>query len=792
MIDADRLDRILCENIEQLCLHFFPFGRRVGPEWKVGNTAGERGDSLGIQLTGPKAGQWHDRATGEGGTFPKLLMANDGLSFPEACRLIGDFQGISLEIDFVASESRPKTDAKRVPPTPKPETSSMNDFDWTPAVRKFDPDQQQQLSTERMFSTHTVAWLSDRLEIGMLLIRGKLCIAFPVVGTNGQVVGAHCRWPEKDARGKHDWFYTPSGLEIRPLVLRDLEKAKRALLFESYWDANTLVDRLALCDLIDSGEIAVICTRGADFGDRLSKITLPRECALFAFPQNDDAGEGWLNSVVASIGREMRVVRTPESFKDLNDWTRAGAERAELVAAIEAAEICQPQKAKANTTEHGANTQRSEGRYDPEVELPLEEQIYPYPKIDEAAFYGPFGRIVKAIAPLTEADSAAVLIQLLVGWGNLIGRCAYYSVGVDHHFTNLFCCVVGRTAKARKGLGLGVAGWVLKQLDQAWFEQNIWSGLSSGEGLIWRVRDPIVKSRAVTGKKAYPGQREYYVDDEGIKDKRLLVAETEFGSAFTVMGRSGNNLSHVIRDAFDSKRRLGQMVKNSPGVATEAHISIIGHITAFELRTLMKECEQWNGFGNRFYWVCAKRAGVYSEPSDLEEAGIGAELALLADATKWAKEVEQMDREEEAKALWDVIYRDFAEDDGEGVVAATIDRGDVFMLRFQQLFALADHALSIRSEHVRAAQALWKYGEDSARYLFGDRLGNPKAEKIFDALRQSSGGLTRAEINKGLFKGNLKAEVIEQALELLKKVGWIEGRTEKTGGRDAERFFSKK
>jgi hypothetical protein len=182
------------------------------------------------------------------------------------------------------------------------------------------------------------------------------------------------------------------------------------------------------------------------------------------------------------------------------------------------------------------------------------------------------------------------------------------------------------------------------------------------------------------------------------------------------------------------------MVKNSPAVATEAHISIVGHITAFELRKLMKECEQWNGFSNRFYWACAKRAGIYSEPPDLKEAGIGAELSLLSDATSWAKEVEEMDRDQEAKGLWDLIYHEFALDDEDGVVAATIDRGDVFMLRFQQLFALADHSLSIRSEHVRAAQAVWKYGEDSARYLFGTRLGNSKAEKIFDTLRQAPVG----------------------------------------------------
>ena len=420
------------------------------------------------------------------------------------------------------------------------------------------------------------------------------------------------------------------------------------------------------------------------------------------------------------------------------------------------------------------------------------EPAFPYPKIDDAAFYGPFGRIVKAVAPLTEADPVGILIQLLVGWGNLIGRSAYFSVGADRHYTNLNCCIVGRTSKARKGLSLGVAEWVLRQLDEQWVEHHIWSGLSSGEGLIWKVRDPIIKQRWIKGKKGTPGQIETYIEDEGISDKRLLVAETEFGSTLAVMGRTGNTLSAVIRDAFDSKKRLGQLVKNSPGTATGAHISIIGHITAFELRNLMKECEQWNGFGNRFAFVCVKRSDFHSDPPDLSEAGISAEMSQLAVTTDWARQVSEMDRDDAAKTSWDQVYHEFAEDDAETIVSAIIDRGDVFMRRFQELFALSENSLTIRAEHIQAAAALWKYCADSARYLFGARLGNVKAEKIFDALRKDPQGLTRWNINNIIFKRNVKTETIDQALKVLIQAKWIERRVESTSGRDAERFIAKK
>jgi hypothetical protein len=274
----------------------------------------------------------------------------------------------------------------------------------------------------------------------------------------------------------------------------------------------------------------------------------------------------------------------------------------------------------------------------------------PYPQIDPKAFYGPLGRITQALAPFTEADPVAVLVQLLVGWGNMIGRSAYFPVNGTKHYTNLFCCVVGRTAKARKGLALGVAQWVLDRIDPVWSKGCIRSGLSSGEGLIWQVRDPITKQE----------EGEIIVEDEGVADKRLCVAETEFGSALSVLMRTGNTLSAVVRDAFDGKERLGSMVKNSPAVATNAHTSIIEQITAHELRSRMSEREQWDGFANRFPWICAKRARILSNPPDLSDSGLG--LSELVNTTQWAKGVGEMARNEQAKSLWDKFYREFAED----------------------------------------------------------------------------------------------------------------------------------
>ena len=75
--------------------------------------------------------------------------------------------------------------------------------------------------------------------------------------------------------------------------------------------------------------------------------------------------------------------------------------------------------------------------------------------LDAAAYHGLAGEVVCTMAPQTEADPVALLLQLLVYSGNAIGRGPYYQVGKDRHFTNLFGMLVGKTAKARKGLSAG-------------------------------------------------------------------------------------------------------------------------------------------------------------------------------------------------------------------------------------------------------------------------------------------------------------------------------------------------
>jgi hypothetical protein len=74
-----------------------------------------------------------------------------------------------------------------------------------------------------------------------------------------------------------------------------------------------------------------------------------------------------------------------------------------------------------------------------------------------------------------------------------------------------------------------------------------------------------------------------------------------------MMSRPTNILSIILRNAWDTGD-LRTLVKNNPARATDAHISLVGHITNEELKRELNECELFNGFANRFLWLVSRRS----------------------------------------------------------------------------------------------------------------------------------------------------------------------------------------
>jgi hypothetical protein len=359
------------------------------------------------------------------------------------------------------------------------------------------------------------------------------------------------------------------------------------------------------------------------------------------------------------------------------------------------------------------------------------------PVLNPKAFYGVVGQVALKAAENSEADPVAVLIQLLIGFGNRFGRKPCFRISHSWHHCNLNAVLVGQSAKSRKGLSLDAALGFLSYLDDAYVKNNVKQGLSSGEGLIWHARDDVKAFRQPTRKEKKDGIQGpiEYVAELGVTDKRLLVTETEFGGTIVIMGRKGNILSSVVRQAWGGRERLGTLTKHAPVTATGAHISICGHITQPELADKLPEVEDFNGFSNRFLWIHTKRDRFMSNPPDLGPTLFAPELAYFKAPDSEGRTILQkidvvrhMRRDEEAATYWDVLYNRMEKTEEETPRLDSItSRGSSITLRLSMIIALLDGSATIRKEHVEAAYALWCYGRDTARYLFGAKAFLPRS-----------------------------------------------------------------
>ena len=397
------------------------------------------------------------------------------------------------------------------------------------------------------------------------------------------------------------------------------------------------------------------------------------------------------------------------------------------------------------------------------------------------------GDYVRFIEPHTEADKVALLIQFLAYFGNIIGRSAFFQVEGNQHYTNLFCVLVGDTASGRKGTSFGRVREVYKDLDAHHQSECIVSGLASGEGLLYHVRD----AQYIQKKNTKTGEAEDILADGGVTDKRLLVVEGEFAQVLRVQGREGNSLSAIIRSFWDSGNARN-LTKNSPLKTTDAHVSIVGHITKTELINCLSEVESANGYANRFLWICVRRSKFLPFGSNLDGSDLMNINADISSRIRFARDIKEIRFSNAAKELWIAGYRHL-ETSRFGFVAKVTQRASPYVLRLSCIFAVLDAQTEIRREHLEAALAVWQFCEDSAKYIFGEKIGSKTADTILDALRQTENGLTRTAIHNDIFQKNLNAKEIKAALQILVDADLIESQTQPTENsrKPCEKWFAK-
>ena len=385
----------------------------------------------------------------------------------------------------------------------------------------------------------------------------------------------------------------------------------------------------------------------------------------------------------------------------------------------------------------------------------------------DAAYHGLAGEFVRMVEPHSESDPAALLTQFLAAAGNVIGRGPHFVAEADEHHLSLYVTLVGQTAKGRKGSSFGHVRRILKGVDPTWDDEHLLGGLASGEGLIWAVRDPV--HGPVRDRKT--GEVTEQITDLGVDDKRVLVVESEFARTLQVCSREGSTLSAIMRQAFDGGS-LRILTKNKTATASDAHISIIAHITRDELLRTLDRTETANGFCNRFLWVCTKRSKLLPDGGSIQSVNFGPFTAQLREVILFARKIGKIKRDEQARKIWHQVYAHLSEG-APGLLGAITSRAEALVMRLACTYAALDQSAVIHADHLAAALAVWQYCEASARFIFGDSLGDSTADTILQELRTKPKGMNRTEIS-GLFSGHKKRADIDRALAVLAEHGLVQ------------------
>jgi hypothetical protein len=368
-----------------------------------------------------------------------------------------------------------------------------------------------------------------------------------------------------------------------------------------------------------------------------------------------------------------------------------------------------------------------------------------HPTFEQYALYGLAGQAVRTLAPHTEAQPEAILLQLLAAFGNIIGPGPHCMVGATRHTLNLFLVLVGESSKARKGTSWNQIARLFTEVDPTWTENRVTSVRLTARGLI-----------------AMMGQT--------VGDRRLLVLAEELASVLHTMGRSRSQLSPLLRCAWDSGT-LRMLDRDRVMQANGGHLSLIGHITQRELAESLHRTEAHNGFANRCLWACVQRTQCLPDGGNVDPQALSAIARGLRRAVEWAQSRPEIlfRRDQAASELWSDYYATLSQAESRLHGAAT-GRAEAQVLRMSAIYAALDCSSTIRLPHLQAALTLWDFCSYSATSLFGTCVGDSVADRILEALQAAPDGLTRDQIRK-LYHGHVSSCSIGEALEKLSSLG---------------------
>jgi twinkle protein len=163
MADIVEVKRLLADRAQTVAEMLLPGGRREAQEWRAGSVGGEKGNSLGVHLSGAKAGIWQDFATGEGGDLLDLWVAARGGSLSEALDAARSWLGVTRPEPY----REPKKTYAR---PPRPDCRA-------PQGRVFDYLREERNIPAEIIAAYKVGEHGDSIIFPFLLPDGTLALA---------------------------------------------------------------------------------------------------------------------------------------------------------------------------------------------------------------------------------------------------------------------------------------------------------------------------------------------------------------------------------------------------------------------------------------------------------------------------------------------------------------------------------------------------------------------------------------------------------------------------------------
>lgn len=335
MTDAQEIARALSTRIEALARDLLPAAKLHGQLLRCGGVDGAAGESLAVNLRGPRAGRWCDYATGEHGDALDLIRAVRRCDTREA--IVWARAWLGLDAYATRHEPAPATAAR-------PSSAPSDDFEARRARAKAlflravpiegTPAESYLLArgivSAALRSTRALRFVPAlrHAESGRTLP----ALVAAIAALDGETIGVHRTWLARGADGL--WRKAPlrnakmslgsvAGGAIRlssgagARKLREADPAEPVVIGEGI---ETCLSVAIACP-----ELRVLCAVSLA---NLGAVALPSQVRSVILAADNDEAPGARRGLARAIeahraaGREVRVARSPIG-KDFNDVATA-------------------------------------------------------------------------------------------------------------------------------------------------------------------------------------------------------------------------------------------------------------------------------------------------------------------------------------------------------------------------------------------------------------------------------------------------------------------------------------